>query len=859
MNLKNDMQAQCTFSTCGTPFPITSVTINTPTTYNPVTTSGGCVQVSGTITINSTLTIDAVDMQMASTASIVVNGGGLLIIKNATEIYASGNMWAGITVNGGGRMDMTDSEIYHAYTGITGNNSGGFESEIDISGSCFTNNEIGIQFGYNSLPAASNSLIEGTEFTAPNLIAPLSGEVGDYGILVTLQDEEGFGIQIGNGSSYTPSTANYFHELGIAIRAHRSNITVQNCNFEDINPSIGTLDLPTTGTFIETTNGYIGVCATSIFVPNIYCILQVGLTTTTGDNNQMNNISYGIYAENYVNTELHKNRILSATASSYILRNAIEIKGTSTLHNIKGNFIQNFNLHGIKMTNTQLGSINIEENEILTSTSGGIGDYGIRLNDVANPLLLVSGINIDHVQTDIFANGYDDAEITLNEVDFFNSDFTILTSYGVHLLNSVNADITMNDITGNCTGVSTCTNNVRCVYLKNCPEFLADKNNVEKASAGIWCEDDVDDGNITCNEIRDCYWGVLLYDIGGTPLLAPIGNIETGTGGVSDNGWYPELTANRVRTQAGSLVEACNWYYRNDFNYFNMLGAGYLSAGGGTSLPAIIETEGEYCDQPLRLAALTLEDSLIELENKYNIWAEVFISEDLYENTTAYYQAMTFWNDINDSENVIELLSGDLLTAYNKILNSNIPAFDSLSAYSIIDDKDMFTAKNNAIIPVNEIEETLQTVNAIHLNSWDDVSGVFKISEEDKITLNEIINLNGYVYGSGVLRAWAILDTVLHTLIADEEKLATDQHIVSSVYPNPASDYFSINTVNNPNRIYDIRVSDVFGKVIKKYKNINSDMPLDISTLASGYYNVQVLENGVFQIKIPLIILKPNK
>lgn len=794
------------------------------------------MQVSGTITVNSTLTLDAVDLQMAATSGIVVNSGGLLKIINGTELYASSEMWTGIIVNGGGEVEMSNSEIYHAYTGIEANNSGVLESVVEVSESCFTNNEIGIHFGMNSLPAASTSIVESSEFTAPNLISPLTGEIGDYGILVTLQDEEGFGIQIGNDDVYTPSTANYFHELGIAIRAHRSNITVQNCRIEDIDYAPGSLDLPTSGPFIETTNGSIGICATSIFVPNIYCTLQVGLTTTSGDNNLIEDVRYGIYAEDYVNTELHKNRIVSAAGTTYIMRNAIEVYGTSSLHNIKDNYIQNFNLHGIRMSNTQLGSIHIERNVISTNNTGVTGDYGIRLNDAANPLLFVSENDIDHVQTGIFANGYDDAEITLNEIDFL-SPATGDVSYGIRVDNCADVLIQENHCVGN---YSTGFNNVRGIHIESSAGFLADENLIEQCAWGFYLKDPSVNGDLSCNAMKECVVGIGMRDLG-TDGIGPVGTLAV----PSDNSWVPETSAIRAYCFGGGAATDgaslnTDWVYRTSPPAYNITDALTDVAFGSTDFdPTVTSSTGTPCYPSFRLTDDSITMLQEEMEYIYGDWISEYHAEE-FISPNVYFKAKEFWKFITHHSYIIEYLEGDWLAAYNSIEAGNMPVFIGINDSMVTLNYAAAAELNDAIVPANDIEYYLQYVNTVFLNNLDS-NRLFTADESTEAELKEIAEMNGGMYGEGIYKAIELLDTVLH--VTDEylpEKLFSTLPQTFSIFPNPVNFYFTI----KPEIIdesYSIELLDLLGVSKLKLHNLNSIQLINTSSILPGFYVLRIL------------------
>jgi hypothetical protein len=189
-----NLNAQCSGLTQGSSFDEVSGTIDVNTTW----TSDKYI-VDDLIIDGAILTINAKNVKVAEDVTIYVYDEGEIIITNGTDIYGEPDgmggfkLWQGIVVEGGGAVTMDDSQIFYARIAIQANNSGSEESVITISTSCFENNDIGIYFGPNALPDASTSLIESTEFHAPDLVDELNNELGDYGVLVYLTDHN-YGI-----------------------------------------------------------------------------------------------------------------------------------------------------------------------------------------------------------------------------------------------------------------------------------------------------------------------------------------------------------------------------------------------------------------------------------------------------------------------------------------------------------------------------------------------------------------------------------------------------------------------------------------------------------------------------------------
>lgn len=86
------------------------------------------------------------DLIISSGVTITVLNGFTMTIQNNSEFYAASTTWGGIVVEAGGHLIMNNSQIKDAEIAIKAINSGGIESEIDITESCLLNNEIGIYY-----------------------------------------------------------------------------------------------------------------------------------------------------------------------------------------------------------------------------------------------------------------------------------------------------------------------------------------------------------------------------------------------------------------------------------------------------------------------------------------------------------------------------------------------------------------------------------------------------------------------------------------------------------------------------------------------------------------------------------------
>ncbi len=62
-----------------------------------------------------------------------------------------------------------------------------------------------------------------------------------------------------------------------------------------------------------------------------------------------------------------------------------------------------------------------------------------------------------------------------------------------------------------------------------------------------------------------------------------------------------------------------------------------------------------------------------------------------------------------------------------------------------------------------------------------------------------------------------------------------------SIYPNPATNFISINKDEN---VRDIAVFNLVGRKLKTFQNVEKDEHYDVSDLPVGMYLVQVIDNN---------------
>ena len=871
--LNNTAKAQCSISTCGTP----TVTFSSTTTLSTSTFTGDCIVVSAgvVLTIAGNVNINVSQVQMGTGSEIRIVAGGSLTIT-ASDLYAPGDMWKGIEVEEDGAVTVSNSRINGAYVGIechaTASSSG--TAVTLTNNSCLLNNEIGVLLeapnaGYISF------LMEDTEISAASLKNPLSGEPGDYGVLLIGSNViSGLAsFQIGNTSPYTGSaTSNYIHDVAIGIRSYYANTEVQNCR---ISNTLTTTYLPTSTPIAELSSyasGNIGILATSDNTsPNLERNLQVGLSVTGAGvyNNVIDNVVTdnfdGIIAANQVNTIILSNNINGGILSggNYILRRGIQLLFPKSSHTVSNNRISGFDAFGIRMYDITTGTTEIENNMITRSNfpSGGESPYGISVNNAtptSSHAVTIEGNTIEKVQTGIFLRNHSNADIQANNVTYSKGG-PGGTGHGVLAENNSGLYIGDNYLESDC---STCSVNRIGIQVTDCPGVDIHGNYLYNTTVGTMVTASAVNGNMNCNEFHDCRIGVGLDDIIVVGLTADLGvpeggstyYINNGAGVASDNSWYPTSTANRERHFGPTDVSALNWRYRDVLSDLTTPAPQYdiptaltvPPIGASDQFTAVLtNTTDPECGYLFRISdMLTLEDALEYMEQAY---ANASSLVDAPVTASEYYRRWQFWQEVRSWEGLDALLSDDLSAYYNSIAASNIPFFqeikDSISSANYVFANEL----NNSVSVTTPVEEYLQNAFSIYLGRVDE-NGKYVLTDEDQYTLLAMAQSDPNKYGMGVHVAAAILDTILHKeyMLEEDVKFETGRLAISevSLYPNPVEDQLTV--VLSASETGLIAIYNISGNCIHSTSLSDGTNIIDLGALTAGVYLVKVHpDNGV--------------
>lgn len=830
---------------------VTSSTIN-DSPYNWISDK---ICLSADLTINEDFTIGNTEVYIAANKKITVNTGYTLTITNS-QLFAQGNMWDRITVQSGAFLYIENSTIADAFYAVFSENTTG-GSYLEITGSTFCNNELAIYFGpFGTGTPAAPSIIVDNIFTAPALKAPKAGQVGDYGIFV---DQLG-NVQIGDDAVYSTSTTyNYFTDLNIAIRCHRGAIVIQD-NF--IDHTTGTIATMPTSFPLNETYSNVGVCVTSITdVTYSPAELKLGKTVLgSGYNNEIKDAKAGVIVDTRVNSYIYSNRIRGLfTGSDYTMEIGIDIENIIKTSEIKNNRIERFKQYGIYMQNIGESLNYIGNNTISTinNFSNPAVPTGIRVFEsvlTTNHYLTIENNTLDLIKTGIQVRNIKAPIIYNNVIEFTLPSPATGVGYGMRMESCPSVQILTNKSTGICGGG--CGDKVRPLYIESCYEFFANANALYDGYAGIYLNYSSVNGNMTCNEIHDCTRGIAMRALG-VDGVGPVGTLAS----PSDNSWYPAAAANRAYcfddgitgTDGASLNT--DWVFRNSPAAFDIPGALTTIPGLPSTdfNPTVISGLDDPCYSPYKITEDSIATFIYLLESKYSNLATK-IEGGITTDENDYYKMICYWEELSENIEIIEFLDENFIGLYNFITASNIPLFsqiaDSISIRNFIYSNEL----NTSISPINDIEYYWKTSNEIYLNNLNE-EGNLVLSEDIKLTLKNIAELSGGIYGQGVYNSRGMLDTLIDVFeIEDDDFERITMEIPISIYPNPALSEIFISNLNLQETI-SLQIYNLIGNKEFDINSVEENKSIDVSILNPGIYFLRLYDNDKIIFVDKLIIL----
>lgn len=842
LGLPISLSAQC-YTACGgsctAPASYTITGTHTWPGYNYCLTSD--LTISGTLNITSATCLD-----FAANKEIIVTSTGTLNISGSSQLYSSSAMWKGIRVRSGGILTINGATIANAFIGVYAENNNSNESIFDISATTFCNNEIGVLVESFTVAGAMASTIDDTYFTAPSLISPKSGEVGDYGIVLN-SVTPATPFLIGDTYDYDdPSTTfNEFESLNVAIRTNNSNVVIQDNYIHDLIGANGTLTS-------------LGSEPASIFQTGIYATgsggsdhyLNVGSNVTDGYNNWIENADKGIVVSNRIDSYIWQNRITAdyEEEGNFNMKVGILVENNCGVVEIKLNRVTNFEKFGVNIDdNPNADPLYIYGNimEELVSFHPSLKPIGFNVenNTLSAPNFTMYSNESIHVLNGLVLTNIEAPEVIYNTLYYEATTNTggAYTGHGLLASNCPEAVISNNWTYGtNGSYIPYQTG----FYFEECPDLILEGNSTFTSGVGVFMTNTMTGSNMYCNKLEDADIGFYLLDIGGDAFTPPIGPvIQQPTGpGPSGNYWEPASTANRITTNESADVTNCtavDWNYEDSGTDYDIPG-GLVDPVGGI-LPMFNDVGGTNClaYDDMRLSAEILVENL---ESQYYNWATNFNDNLVVSSPESWFLQYGFWSKVVKGNVNVELLSEELQELYSSTALSNIPLFfDLVDAISTGNFASAQTILSN-VTPINEIENYWQQTSQIYLNNIN-IEGVFELNPEDQESLLTFATMDGKLNGPGIYQARAMLDTLLsknNPITIEEKKFLLNEEII--ITPNPASKYIYLRFTGNNlsfTDINNIQIHDVTGKIVKTV-DAYTDGSIYVSDLNSGFYILQI-------------------
>ncbi|WP_425422044.1 PKD domain-containing protein [Phaeodactylibacter xiamenensis] len=340
---------------------------------------------SGTLIVDDDFVYSG-SMSIEPNAKIIVKSGNTLELTGA-KLDGCTALWEGISVEGGARLIMSNSEIRDAKTAIFAMR----HSYLDITKSNFLQNHIGIQLQ----PRVEVAPFFDNLFDGSTPLLPALGndpEIGQsaYSGIISETEKLFIGVE-GEG-------VNEFSFLRNGILSSSQILSVVNSNFSDIRfDSSEPYSIMGYGIF-DRHNLYCGSNTSNVTFDD--CDFGIYSYGSPGDeirvtNNTMSNVSTGVSVNKF------------RYGNIYLIQN--EIRATHT---------------GIALLdNNQLNQLAVNSNLIhLTST----GIFGIEVEELGigqqNAKIIGNEVNLSGISNGIFIRGAQGYELWNNHVKFINGD-----------------------------------------------------------------------------------------------------------------------------------------------------------------------------------------------------------------------------------------------------------------------------------------------------------------------------------------------------------------------------------------------------------------------------------------------------
>lgn len=798
------------------------------------------VEIIGSFTVDvGTFTFDGAEVTVMTGGDIFVNAGCTLRVINGTVITNIQNLWNGITVLPGGRLDVEGSDICGSFNALHADNGySGTPAEFSIVNSGLRRNVTGVRVS-SYTDGTYPGYIVGTHFEGGILPAG-STYTNSFEGVSTSNVSGSTGLTIGDQN--TVASANWFTRMDYGVYGINSDLQVFNNTFEDMQDFSGL-------------GGGYDVYVNTNPDPGPYT-LAVGTSLTR--TNTFLDCKYGVYSRGMESVTVSDN-IMDRTTEPFEV--GVWITRTDETIVVSENTIRNFNDAGVILDENPgpsggpiAASVNSNIIEGSFAETRGIlvddlvGGVAVRLNQInkvhrgiiAQSLLSASLVRIDSNRV-LF--GYPGSPVTEPAVGIL----AIQAEEPLIYQNEIEGNCPFSSGGGPCTVINTNNSLIRGIQLVRTHKAFVFTNKVSYSDAGLFLLQDNLQGNAVCNEFFDTYSGVVWSSVGSgefgrTPGCATervYGLLSSTTS--SDNRWTTSIPLfEPMRSVSFNLSNAFSikWYYQSATTYDFPLGTN-SSIGLATPVNALNGATSAICDT----LALFREGELPgDNQDSFNL--SQFRESEMDSHIAAP-------NPATISDGLYAFLSAahrsgvDHDKVQTLINQTSIEDFAQVQSYWMEGDFVSATSVLNSIVPINTDEYYLQEVWAIRLQhalnnpdaGW---------SEDEALALGDIAYRDLEEAGSAAILAQSLLGLTLlpnDWVIEDmEERLAIPIADMARVFPNPAQTVVYLDA-NNEAAVAVF--SDLQGQVKRVIRmEAESTSSVDISNLPQGLYIVQITKDA---------------
>lgn len=797
--------------------------------------TGGGYFFNGEMLIESNVTISNTCINMGPEAKILVKPPYSLTLNNTIVREGCNYMWDGIYAEQPTNTITTQNNtiIMGAFNAIVSERG----AVVNASNTLFNLNLDAIiikdHSGSNPLTVKNcrfYSTTSETGVTPWNLEAPYNYRRGRKGIYV----KDMASVTVGNPVTTDNNKFSYI-ELGIDVL--RSNVNIYNNTFANM-------------TEIEEFTGIgIRINGNSSAQQTINIGgYNVGSSVYT---NLFNNCNYGVKSLGLINLNILSNSVTNGYMGFVIDNN------TSRNIIIRNNNV--FMTHmgqGIYMTSIGNSRIFIDSNYVSASslnTYAGIGVENVMPQVVHGVTIrnnkVVGSFKNGIILTNILKPTIMNPNATELYIPYLYKDSILLSNLLVSIPN-INSAISVSGCTstfleenvivktdGFTTTTETRALRANGIYISTSTSNHLCNNKITNMGTGIRYNSNCKTARNYQNILTSNYYGFRLDNaaIGNQGYSVPVLSKHL----TYDNQWITNyITTGRVQ---GSLSEATKWYYRTGTNYSLAPGTFSVPAGNFYTYQ-ITPNQTLSCGYDGSIALGGSGGFMNSMSENFDNESETYVSdieENQYYDITAAYRK--YGSLVIESDDISNSISE------NELNPTNIPLFANAAnqaAEGLINEA---LITNYNILPVNLIEQNMQTVNQIYLNSW--AQGRFNLTDNEYNILLDIANQDYTSGGYGVFGA-EVMTQRFEKNKTDKNQLnyhhifLPDNHENEiTLYPNPANGVVNISSLISLDNalvgIYTITGKSVLSLVVGA--NAGNLYTLNITGLKQGIYYCKII------------------